>query len=58
VPGARFDEQELIAFCKDALGSMKAPKSIVVTDSLPRSTAGKVLKRKLRDQLNSGPNTV
>jgi acyl-CoA synthetase (AMP-forming)/AMP-acid ligase II len=52
-PGASFDERELIAFCKDALGSMKAPKSIVVTDSLPRSAVGKVLKRKIRDSLNA-----
>ena len=52
-PGASFDERELIAFCKDALGSMKAPKSIVAMDSLPRSAAGKVLKRKIRDSLNA-----
>jgi acyl-CoA synthetase (AMP-forming)/AMP-acid ligase II len=52
-PGASFDERELIAFCKDALGSMKAPKSIVVMDSLPRSAVGKVLKRKIRDSLNA-----
>jgi acyl-CoA synthetase (AMP-forming)/AMP-acid ligase II len=52
-PGASFDEQELITFCKDALGSMKAPKSIVLIDSMPRSAVGKVLKRKIRDGLNA-----
>jgi acyl-CoA synthetase (AMP-forming)/AMP-acid ligase II len=52
-PGASFDEQELISFCKDALGSMKAPKSIVLIDSMPRSAVGKVLKRKIRDGLNA-----
>ncbi len=49
----RFDEEELIRFCRERLGSMKAPKRILARDALPRSAAGKVLKRKIRDELNS-----
>ncbi|CAE6911358.1 3-[(3aS,4S,7aS)-7a-methyl-1, 5-dioxo-octahydro-1H-inden-4-yl]propanoyl:CoA ligase [Paraburkholderia domus] len=48
-PGAQADEQALIALCKEKLGSVKAPKSIDIIASLPRSTAGKVLKKELRE---------
>lgn len=41
-------EQELIALCKRELGGVKAPKSVVFIDDLPRSPAGKVLKVELR----------
>jgi acyl-CoA synthetase (AMP-forming)/AMP-acid ligase II len=49
-PGAEFDEAQIIAFCKDKLGSVKAPKFVKVVDSLPRSTVGKVLRREIRAQ--------
>ena len=39
---------ELIALCKEKLGSLKAPKSVDFVESLPRSTVGKVLKKDLR----------
>jgi len=45
---ASTSEDELIAACKDALGSMKAPKSVDFLAELPRSAVGKVLKRELR----------
>ena len=47
-PGARAEADELIALCKEELGSMKAPKSIDFVAELPRSAVGKVLKRDLR----------
>ena len=47
-PGAGATSEDLIAACKQALGSMKAPKSIDFVDELPRSPVGKVLKRELR----------
>jgi acyl-CoA synthetase (AMP-forming)/AMP-acid ligase II len=46
--GANATEADLIAVCKEALGSMKAPKSVDFIDDLPRSPVGKVLKRELR----------
>jgi acyl-CoA synthetase (AMP-forming)/AMP-acid ligase II len=52
-PGASVEPAELIALCKGELGSVKAPKSIQFRE-LPRSTAGKVLKRTLRDEYWSG----
>ncbi|MAA75479.1 MAG: o-succinylbenzoate--CoA ligase [Salinisphaeraceae bacterium] len=52
-PGAIFDEVELIAFCKERVGSVKAPKVIEAWEALPRSPVGKVLKREIRDDFNS-----
>jgi len=41
---------ELIALCKAKLGSVKAPKTVDFVDALPRSAAGKVLKKDLRQR--------
>jgi len=49
-PGANATEEELKAICKDQLGSVKTPKTIDVVSDLPRSGAGKVLKKELREQ--------
>lgn len=48
--GAELNESELIAYVKDKLGSVKAPKTIDFVDELPKSPVGKVLKTELRDQ--------
>ena len=34
---------EIIAWCRDQLAHFKCPKSVEFTDSLPRTTTGKVL---------------
>ena len=47
-PGASLDSDAIIALCKAKLGSVKAPKSVIFVDNLPRSAVGKVLKRDLR----------
>lgn len=41
-------EQEIIQYCKDKLGSVKAPKQVFFWDELPRSSVGKVLKKEIR----------
>jgi acyl-CoA synthetase (AMP-forming)/AMP-acid ligase II len=46
--GQSASADELIALCKEALGSVKTPKSVDFVDTLPRSAAGKVLKKDLR----------
>ena len=46
--GQQASTDELIALCKEKLGSVKAPKSIDFVESLPRSPVGKVLKKDLR----------
>ncbi|MFC9557377.1 long-chain fatty acid--CoA ligase [Rhodococcus sp. NPDC056960] len=52
---SRADSQiaadELTAFVKARLGSVKTPKEIVVWPDLPRSKLGKVLKNEIKQQL-------
>ena len=53
-PGRHVDEAEIIALCKEKLGSVMAPKTVEIRDSLPRSAVGKVLKKELRRQFWEG----
>jgi fatty-acyl-CoA synthase len=46
--GSILAEEEVIEFCKGKLAKYKIPKSVVFLDALPRTAAGKVLKRELR----------
>lgn len=48
-PGQKVDPEEIITLCKQKLGSVKAPKTVDVVNELPRSLAGKVLKKELRE---------
>ncbi len=48
--GHQVTDSELIALCKEKLGSVKAPKTVDFVSSLPRSPVGKVLKKDLRAQ--------
>lgn len=43
-------EQELIAFCKEHLSSIKCPQSIDFDAELPRHPTGKLYKRLLKDR--------
>ncbi len=47
-PGCSVTEEEIITLCKKTLGSVKAPKTVEVRETLPRSEMGKVLKREIR----------
>ena len=42
------DEADLIAFTRERLAAYKCPKTIDITDELPRNPTGKVLKKELR----------
>ncbi|MFF1572854.1 long-chain-fatty-acid--CoA ligase [Leifsonia sp. NPDC058292] len=50
-PGASFDEAALRAFARDNLTAYKVPRHVYAVDELPRSIVGKVIRRKVRDQL-------
>ncbi len=52
-PGAAVDAPELIAFVKQRIGSVKAPKRLEVWETLPRSRVGKVLKGDVRSELSA-----
>jgi long-chain acyl-CoA synthetase len=41
---------ELIAFCRARLAGFKCPRSVEFRDHLPRTEAGKLYKRLLRDE--------
>ena len=48
-PGASATEQELIEHCRASIGGFKVPRRIVIRDeALPKSGAGKILKREVR----------
>ncbi|MEV5650236.1 long-chain fatty acid--CoA ligase [Nocardia sp. NPDC052254] len=47
-PGHDAPEFEIIAFVKQRIGSVKAPKEIEVWGELPRSKVGKILKNEVR----------
>ena len=49
-PGQTVDEATLVALARDHLAPYKLPKKVVFVDNLPRNTAGKLLKRELRNQ--------
>ena len=49
-PGATIDVEGLSAHCRNHLAGYKKPRSIEVVEALPKSGAGKILKRELRDR--------
>ena len=53
-PGMTVDTDALIQLCKAKLGSVKAPKQVIVWPELPRSPVGKVLKRTIRESFWKG----
>lgn len=51
-PGAALDEAALIAHCSARLAKFKVPTRVAFLPALPRTAAGKVLKRNLRQQFD------
>ncbi|MFJ4294660.1 long-chain-fatty-acid--CoA ligase [Curtobacterium sp. NPDC089689] len=49
-----FDADALRAWSREHLTPYKVPRRIVVVEDLPRSMIGKVLRRKVRDQITGG----
>ena len=49
-PGMSVTADEVMAACREQIAGFKVPRSVVVrSDPLPKSGAGKILKRNLRD---------
>jgi long-chain acyl-CoA synthetase len=48
---ATFDADALRAWSREHLAAYKVPRRVVVVEDLPRSMIGKVLRRKVRDQI-------
>lgn len=49
-----FDAAALRAWSREHLAAYKVPRRVVVVEDLPRSMIGKVLRRKVRDQILDG----
>jgi long-chain acyl-CoA synthetase len=59
VPRAEVTEDELIAHCRDAIAGYKVPKRLELrTEPLPKSGAGKILKRELRAPYWAGRDSM
>ncbi|CAL0333267.1 unnamed protein product [Lupinus luteus] len=43
--GSNIDEEEVLRFSKKNLASFKVPKKVYITDSLPKTATGKILRR-------------
>jgi long-chain acyl-CoA synthetase len=48
--GVTAKPSAIVEFCKERLAPYKVPKSVVFRDELPKSLAGKVLRRVLREE--------
>ena len=53
-PGQSVSPEEIMSFCRERLGGMKAPKTVEVWPQLPRSAVGKVLKKDIREKFWAG----
>jgi len=51
--GAEATEDEIIALCRQKVAGYKCPKRVVFKDAIPTSAIGKVLRRQVREELES-----
>jgi len=49
----KVTEKEIIEFCKEKIATYKAPTSVEFRSSLPKTLVGKILRRTLREELES-----
>lgn len=54
--GKNVDQDALKKLCKDKLAGYKQPQSFEFVEDLPRSSAGKILKREIREKYWAGKN--
>ena len=47
-PGGRLDPGALADFCRDRLAGYKRPRQVVVLDTLPKTTTGKIRRAELK----------
>ena len=49
----KVTEEDIIKFCKEKIATYKAPRLVEFRDSLPKTLVGKILRRTLREELES-----
>ncbi|MGB6215613.1 AMP-binding enzyme [Pseudomonas mandelii] len=47
--GAALSAEELIEFCRSRLAAYKIPRAVQFVDDLPKTSSGKIMRRKLID---------
>ena len=55
--GQALDVADLRAFCRTRIADYKCPRSVETVEALPKSGAGKILKRELRAQHRAEPGS-
>jgi long-chain acyl-CoA synthetase len=53
--GFKIDARDVKAYLKSELAGFKVPKEYIIVDELPKSNAGKLLKREIRKQYGEKP---
>ncbi|MBN1174743.1 MAG: AMP-binding protein, partial [Micromonosporaceae bacterium] len=53
--GAVIEQEAVRTWCRTHIAGYKIPRRIIVLEELPRSQVGKVLRRKVRDQILDAP---
>ena len=53
--GARLSAEDIIGYCRQNLAAYKVPAIVDITDGLPKSPTGKLLKRVLRERYAAAP---
>ncbi|MGZ5396930.1 MAG: long-chain-fatty-acid--CoA ligase [Mycobacterium sp.] len=51
---ATLGSDDIVAFCRERLAAYKIPHRVNIVDTLPKSAAGKILKRVLRERAENG----
>jgi fatty-acyl-CoA synthase len=51
-PGEDLDEEEIKAYCRERLADYKVPKQVVFRSELPLTPVGKIMKSKLKEEIN------
>jgi len=51
--GENVTEDELIQFVKERIAGYKTPKRVVIVDEVPKTAIGKILRRQVRESLES-----
>ncbi|MCD6581808.1 MAG: long-chain fatty acid--CoA ligase [Desulfuromusa sp.] len=54
-PGETATEEEIMEYCKDTMTAYKRPREIEFRENIPTSIVGKIIRRKLKEELGNQP---
>jgi len=52
--GMQGDKEEFLTYCKENMPDYRMPKAILLRDAIPRNPAGKILRRVLKQDVQTG----